>query len=108
MRTRFVNEVEEETTFSFCAPKEDNEVEENNERNFLENMSRFVNEAEDEKLYVLKIKRKKGIFVSTRSTFLLFCKYEGYFNPFNQLTHILILARKRPERCVVIKTVRCY
>ena len=34
------------------------------------------------------------------------CKYEGYFNPFNQLTHILILARKRPERCVVIKTVR--
>ena len=56
MRTRFVNEVEEETTFPFCAPKEDNEVEENNERNFLENMSRFVNEAEDEKLYVLKIK----------------------------------------------------
>ena len=72
MRTRFVNEVEEETTFPFCAPKEDNEVEENNERNFLENMSRFVNEAEDEKLYVLKIKRKKGIFVSIKSTFLLF------------------------------------
>ena len=72
MMTRSVNEAEEEMTFPFCAPKEDNEVEENNERNFLENMSRFVNEAEDEKLYVLKIKRKKGIFVSIKSTFLLF------------------------------------
>ena len=62
----------EEITFPFCAPNEDNEIEENDERNFLENMrSRSVNEAEEEKLYVLE-RKKKGIFVSTRSTFLLF------------------------------------
>ena len=72
MRTRSINEAEEEMTFPFCAPKEDNEVEEDDERNFLENMrSRSVNEAEEEKLYVLE-RKKKGIFVSTRSTFLLF------------------------------------
>ena len=71
MRTRSINEAEEEMTFPFCAPKEDNEVEDD-ERNFLENMrSRSVNEAEEEKLYVLE-RKKKGIFVSTRSTFLLF------------------------------------
>ena len=72
MRTRSVNEAEWEMTFSFCAPKEDNEVEEDDERIFLENMSRFVNEAEDEKLYVLERKKKKDIFVSTGSTFLFF------------------------------------
>ena len=71
-RTRFVNEAEEEMSFPFCAPKEDNEIKEDDERNFLENMrSRSVNEAEEEKLYVLE-RKKKGIFVSTRSTFLLF------------------------------------
>ena len=73
MRTRSVNEVEKEMTFPFCALKEDNEVEEDDERNFLEYMrSRSVNEAEDEKLYVLERKKKKDIFVSTRSTFLFF------------------------------------
>ena len=47
MRTRSVNEAEEEMSFPFCAPKEDNEVEEDDERNFLENMrSRSVNEVE--------------------------------------------------------------
>ena len=72
MRTRSVNEVEKEMTFPFCALKEDNEVEEDDERNFLEYMrSRSVNEAEDEKLYVLE-RKKKDIFVSTRSTFLFF------------------------------------
>ena len=72
MRTRSINEAEEEMTFPFCAPKEDNEVEEDDERNFLENMrGHSVNEAEEEKLYVLE-RKKKGIFVSTRSTFLLF------------------------------------
>ena len=38
-------------SFPFCAPKEDNEVEETDENFFLENMgSRSVNEAEEEKL----------------------------------------------------------
>ena len=47
MRTRSVNEAEEEMSFPFCAPKEDNEVKEDDERNFLENMrSRSVNEVE--------------------------------------------------------------
>ena len=51
MRTRFVNEAEEEMSFPFCAPKEDNEVEDDDERIFLENMrSHSVNEAEDEKV----------------------------------------------------------
>ena len=73
MRTRSVNEVKEEMTFPFCAPKEDNEVEEDDERNFLENMRRrSVNETEEEKLYVLERKKKKDIFVSTGSIFLLF------------------------------------
>ena len=68
-----VNEAKEEMTFSFCAPKEDNEVEKEDERNFLENMRRrSVNEAEEEKLYVLERKKKKDIFVSTGSIFLLF------------------------------------
>ena len=72
--TRSVNELaEEEMPFSFCAPKEDNEVEKDDERIFLENMrSRSVNEAEEEKLYVLERKNKKDIFVSTKSTFLFF------------------------------------
>ena len=73
MRTRFVNEAEEEMSFPFCAPKEDNEVEDDDERIFLENMRRrSVNEAEEEKLYVLERKKKKDIFVSTGSIFLLF------------------------------------
>ena len=47
MRTRSVNEAEEEMSFPFCAPKEDNEVKEDDERNFLKNMrSRSVNEVE--------------------------------------------------------------
>ena len=51
MRTRFVNEAEEEMSFPFCAPKEDNEVEDDDERIFLENMkSHSVNEVKDEKL----------------------------------------------------------
>ena len=51
MRTHSVNEAEEEMTFSFYAPKEDSEVEEDDKRNFLENMrSRSVNEVKDEKL----------------------------------------------------------
>ena len=55
MRTRSVNKVEEEMTFLFYAPKEDNEVEEDDERFFLENMmGRFVNKGEEEKLYVLE------------------------------------------------------
>ena len=55
MRTRSVNEAEEEMTFSFYAPKEDNKVEEDDERNFLKNMrSHSVNEGEDEKLCVLE------------------------------------------------------
>ena len=63
MRSRFVNDVEEEMSFSLYAPKEDNELEKNDKRNFLENMrSRSINEAEDEKLKVLKGK-KKGIFI---------------------------------------------
>ena len=31
-----------------------------------------INEAEDEKLYVLERKKEKNIFVSTRSTFVFF------------------------------------
>ena len=55
MRTRSVNEAKEEMTFPFCAPNEDNETEENDERNFLENMrSRSVNEGKEEKLYMLE------------------------------------------------------
>ena len=51
MKTRSVNEVKEDMSFPFCAPKEDNEVEENDEKVFLENMrSCSVNEAEEEKL----------------------------------------------------------
>ena len=51
MRTRFINEAEDEITFPFCAPNEDNEVEEDDKRNFLENMrSHSVNEAKYEKL----------------------------------------------------------
>ncbi|WKA13334.1 hypothetical protein VitviT2T_030642 [Vitis vinifera] len=43
-------------SFPFCAPKEDNEVEENDEKFFLENMrSRSVNEAEEEKLTLFQI-----------------------------------------------------
>ena len=81
MRTRSVNEVEEETTFPFCAPKEDNEIKEDDERNFLENIrSRSVNETEDEKLYVLERKNKKGFFVSTRLTFLLFDRWVIFAN----------------------------
>ena len=73
MRTRSVNEAKEEMTFPFCAPNEDNETEENDERNFLENMrSRSVNETEEEKLYVLERKKKKNIFVSIGSTFFAF------------------------------------
>ena len=34
MRTRSVNEAGEEMTLPFCTPKEDNEVEEDDERNF--------------------------------------------------------------------------
>ena len=55
MMTHFVNEVEEEMTFPFYAPKEDNEVEEDDERIFLKSMrSRSINEGEEEKLYVLE------------------------------------------------------
>ena len=51
MRTRSINEAKEEMAFLFCAPKEDNEVEEDDERNFLKNMrSHSVNEAKEEKL----------------------------------------------------------
>ena len=72
MMTHFVNEVEEEMTFPFYAPKEDNEVEEDDERIFLENMrNHSINEVEEEKLYVLE-RKKKGIFVLIGSTFLLF------------------------------------
>ena len=40
---------------------------------FLENMrSCSINEAEEETLYVLERKKKKGSFVSTKSRFLLF------------------------------------
>ena len=73
MKTRSVNEVKEDMSFPFCAPKEDNEVEENDEKFFLENMrSCSVNEAEEEKLYVLERKKKKNIFVSIGSTFFDF------------------------------------
>ena len=55
MRTRSVNEAEEEMTFPFYAPNEYNEVEKDDERIFLKNMrSRSVNEGEEEKLYVLE------------------------------------------------------
>ena len=55
MRTRSVNEAKEEMTFLFYSPNEDNEVEEDDERIFLENMrSRSVNEGEEEKLYMLE------------------------------------------------------
>ena len=51
MKTRSINEAKEDQSFPFCAPKEDNEVEENDEKVFLENMrSCSVNEAEEEKL----------------------------------------------------------
>ena len=51
MRTHSVNEAEEKMRFPFYAPKEDNEVEEDDDRNFLKNMrSRSINEAEEEKL----------------------------------------------------------
>ena len=73
MRTRFVNEAEEEMTFPFYAPKEDNEVEEDNERNFLENMRiRSVNEGEDEKLYVLGEIKEEGHFCLNRVNFFAF------------------------------------
>ena len=63
MRTRSVNEVKEEMTFPFCAPKEDNEVEEDDERIFLENMrSRSVNEEEDEKLRRMTFLSQSGQF----------------------------------------------
>ena len=51
MRSCFVNEAEEEMSFLFCAPKEDNGIKEDDEINFLKNMrSRSVNEVEEEKL----------------------------------------------------------
>ena len=51
MKTRSINEAEKEMTFPFYAPKEDNEVEEDDDRTFLKNMrSRSINEAEEEKL----------------------------------------------------------
>ena len=76
-RTRFVNEAEEEMSFPFCAPKEDNEVEENDERLFLENMrSPFVNEVKNEKLSVLEKKKKKRRAFLSQST-ILFCFLTG-------------------------------
>ena len=70
MRSRSINEVEKEMSFSLYAPKEYNELKEDDKRFFLENMrSRSINEAEDEKLKVLK--RKKKAFLS-QST-ILFC-----------------------------------
>ena len=55
MKTRSINEAEKDIIFPFYAPKEDNEVEEDDERFFLENMmGRFVNKGEEEKLYVLE------------------------------------------------------
>ena len=55
MRNRFVNEAEEEMTFPFYAPKENNEVEEDDEIFFFGKMrSHSVNEGEDEKFYVLE------------------------------------------------------
>ena len=51
MRTHSVNEAKEKMSFPFYAPKEDNEVEEDDDRIFLKNMrSRSINEAEEEKL----------------------------------------------------------
>ena len=51
MRTHSINEAEEEMSFPCCASKEDNEVEDDDERIFLENMkSHSVNEVKDEKL----------------------------------------------------------
>ena len=55
MKSRSINEVEKEMSFSLYAPKEYNELKEDDKRIFLENMrSRSINEAEDEKLKVLK------------------------------------------------------
>ena len=73
MKTRSINEAEEEMTFPFYAPKEDNEVEEDNERNFLENMrSCSVNEGEDEKLYVLGEIKEEGHFCLNGVNFFAF------------------------------------
>ena len=69
MKSRSINEVEKEMSFSLYAPKEYNELKEDDKRIFLENMrSRSINEAEDEKLKVLKGK-KKGIFISINNLF---------------------------------------
>ena len=55
MRTHSVIEAEEEMTFPFYALRKYNEVEEDDERFFLENMrSHSINEGEEEKLYVLE------------------------------------------------------
>ena len=73
MRTHSINEAEEEMTFPFCAPKEDNEVEEDDERNFLENMrSRSINIAQEEKLYVLERKKEEGHFCLNQVNFFVF------------------------------------
>ena len=70
MRTRSVNKVEEEMTFLFYAPKEDNEVEEDDERFFLENMrSRSINEGEEEKLYVLLDIHYRNVYFFFQITF---------------------------------------
>ena len=90
-------------SFRFMHQKEDNEVEEDDERIFLENMrSCSINKGKEEKLFCKWRKRwevvcigeikEEGHFCLNRVNFFVFwlvgyiCKNESYFNPFNQLS----------------------